>query len=285
MKIARFEKDDRFHIGFVVDDQRILSLNENLPAIDPLTDNYITVLADDLNFPVLNALLDDLDALKEHIYSLDEIKLRSPIIEPSKFICLGLNYHSHAKESGKRAPKNPMLFCKAPSAIIGPNDPIIIPSGYNSVDYEVELAAVIGTRCRSVEPQDALDYVFGYSIFNDVSERLTQQKDKQFFRAKSFDTFAPMGPWLETNIEKPNDLKIQLKLNNELKQDSNTSEMVFDVKNAISFISKCMTLLPGDVIGTGTPAGVGAVQRIFLKSGDLLELTIEKIGTLINRVQ
>ena len=285
MKVARFKKEETVHIGLLIDDNNILSLNETFPDIDPLTDNYISILMDDNNIPILNSLLDDLEASKTDIYPLVKVILLSPIISPSKIVCLGLNYRDHAEETGMKLPKTPMLFSKASTSIIGPNDSIIIPPKSTTVDYEVELAVVMGKKCRSIEASEALDQVFGYTILHDVSERLIQGKDKQFFRSKSFDTFAPIGPWIETNIENPNDLKIQLSLNGELKQDSNTSQMVFDVPNIISFISSAMTLLPGDVIGTGTPAGVGVVTRTFLKSGDHLELTIENIGTLKNSVK
>ncbi|MHA1146234.1 MAG: fumarylacetoacetate hydrolase family protein [Candidatus Helarchaeota archaeon] len=244
-----------------------------------------SILMDENNISILTSVLDEFDEEEHELLSVDDLKTLAPVVKPSKIVCLGLNYKDHAKETGMKLPKNPMLFSKASTAILNPYEAIVIPPNSKTVDYEVELAVVIGTKCRSVDTEDALDHVFGYTILNDVSERIIQRKDGQFFRAKSFDTFAPIGPWIETNIEDPNNLKIQLRLNNELKQDSNTSEMAFNVPQIISFISDAMTLLPGDVIGTGTPAGVGLVQRTFLKSGDKVELTIEKIGTLINKVK
>ncbi|MHA1315541.1 MAG: fumarylacetoacetate hydrolase family protein [Candidatus Helarchaeota archaeon] len=285
MRIGRFQYEQDVFIGLVLKDQNVLSLDSIFPDIDPNTDNYIPILMDENNISILTSVLDEFDEEEHELLSVDDLKTLAPVVKPSKIVCLGLNYKDHAKETGMKLPKNPMLFSKASTAILNPYEAIVIPPNSKTVDYEVELAVVIGTKCRSVDTEDALDHVFGYTILNDVSERIIQRKDGQFFRAKSFDTFAPIGPWIETNIEDPNNLKIQLRLNNELKQDSNTSEMAFNVPQIISFISDAMTLLPGDVIGTGTPAGVGLVQRTFLKSGDKVELTIEKIGTLINKVK
>ena len=220
---------------------------------------------------------------EEGQYNLKDIKLKAPVI-PSKMVCLGLNYVDHAKETGKKLPKKPMLFAKAVSAIQDPFSLIELPSKF--VDYEVELGIVIGKKCKKVNRDDALNHVFGYTILNDVTERKVQMGDGQFFRGKSYDTFAPIGPYIVTNID-PSNLDLELRLNGQTMQKSNTKNLIFSVQEIISFISEGLTLMPGDIIGTGTPPGIGAARNppIFLKSGDKMELSIEKIGILINQVK
>ncbi len=211
-------------------------------------------------------------------YTLSEVKLLPPCL-PSKLVCLGLNYRPHAQEFNLALPSEPLLFIKPSTAVIGPEEAIILPLGYRRVDYECELAVVIGKTAKQVPENQARDYILGYTCFNDVSERTIQKKDVQWTRAKGFDTFAPMGPWIETELA-PDDLKLENYLNGEVKQSARTSEMIFNINHIISFISGVMTLLPGDVIATGTPAGIGPI-----KTGDIVEIKIEKIGTLKNRVE
>ncbi|HMC01998.1 MAG TPA: fumarylacetoacetate hydrolase family protein [Flavobacteriaceae bacterium] len=211
-------------------------------------------------------------------------RLGSPIVRPSKIVCVGLNYAKHAKESGMAIPKEPVLFFKATSAIVGPNDDLIIPKGSVKTDWEVELGVVIGKTASYVSEEKAFDYVAGYVLHNDYSEREFQlEKEGQWVKGKSCDTFAPLGPFLATkeNIKDPNNLNLWLKLNGETMQNSSTSDFVFNVQEVVSYISQYMTLLPGDIISTGTPFGVGLgldPQR-YLKAGDIVELGIEGLGS------
>ncbi len=212
---------------------------------------------------------------------LEEVRLLPPA-EPSKIICIGRNYREHAEELGNEAPKEPMFFLKAPSSLIGPGDSIVLPDKEHSVHWEAELAVMIGRRARHVREEDALAYVFGYTIANDVSDRDYQKSDLPFGfgRAKSFDTFCPCGPWVVTEGVNPLDVMITLTCNEEVRQSDSTALMVHSVPKLISFLSGIMTLLPGDLILTGTPKGVGA-----MKPGDLIEITIPGIGTLANPVR
>lgn len=219
-------------------------------------------------------------------------KLLAPV-EPAAILCIGLNYHQHAKETGSELPKYPVLFMKNPATLNHPGDPIIIPPlciEPNQVDYEVELAVVIGKAAKNVPADKALDYVLGYTIANDVSARRWQKNagGGQWNLGKSFDTFCPLGPELVTTDEIPDPQTLQIKciLNGKVMQDTNTSDMIFSVAEIIEFLSSIMTLLPGTVILTGTPSGVGFVRNppVFLKPGDMVELTIDKIGTLSNPV-
>ncbi len=226
--------------------------------------------------------------VKTVLFSEAEVILKSPILNPQKVIGIGLNYLDHAEEAKIPIPKTPLLFGMYANAIIGPNEPIVIPPATTQVDYEAELAVVVGTRARRVSAEDALDYVAGYSIMNDVSARDLQFGDRQWTRGKSIDTFAPMGPCLVTCSElgDGSNLAIELRLNGERLQKSNTSNLIFNVPTLISHISQTMTLEPGDVISTGTPSGVGFVRKppIFLKPGDIVEIEIEGIGILRNPV-
>jgi 2-keto-4-pentenoate hydratase/2-oxohepta-3-ene-1,7-dioic acid hydratase in catechol pathway len=217
-----------------------------------------------------------------------DVILKAPILNPQKLIGIGLNYRDHAEEAKIAIPKTPLIFGMYANAIVGPDAPIVIPPATNQVDYEAELAVVIGTRARRVSVEQALDYVAGYTIVNDVSARDIQFGDKQWTRGKSIDTFAPMGPCLTTRSELGNagELAIELRLNGERLQKSNTRNLIFDVPALVSHISQTMTLEPGDVISTGTPSGVGFVRNppIFLKPGDTVEIEIEGIGVLRNPV-
>ncbi|RXG26815.1 fumarylacetoacetate hydrolase family protein [Leeuwenhoekiella palythoae] len=213
-----------------------------------------------------------------------ETRLGAPLVRPSKIVCIGLNYVSHAKETGMEVPKEPILFFKATSAIVGPNDDVIIPKGSEKTDWEVELAVVIGKKASYVSEAEALDYVAGYTLHNDYSERAFQiERAGQWVKGKSCDTFAPLGPFIATKdeIKDPNKLNLWLKLNGEQLQNSNTSDFVFNVQQVVSYISQFMTLLPGDIISTGTPFGVGMGFNPprYLKPGDVVELGIEGLGT------
>ncbi len=211
------------------------------------------------------------------VLTFKDVKFLSPT-RPSKIVAVGLNYKAHAEEMGKPLPEEPLLFLKPSTAVISNKMRIVKPKMSQRVDYEGELAVVIGKKCRKVTPEEAPDYILGYSCFNDVTARDLQQKDVQYTRAKSFDTFAPYGPWINTDID-PIGLKITTRVNGEVKQEGNTEDMIFSPFELVSFISQIMTLLPGDVIATGTPPGVGPLQ-----AGDRVEVEIEGIGTLINYV-
>jgi 2-keto-4-pentenoate hydratase/2-oxohepta-3-ene-1,7-dioic acid hydratase in catechol pathway len=212
------------------------------------------------------------------------VRLGPCIARPSKIVCIGLNYADHAKESGADIPKEPILFFKSTSSIVGPNDEVIIPRGSQKTDWEVELAVIIGQRASYVSESDAMRHVAGYALHNDYSEREWQlERGGQWVKGKSCDTFAPLGPFLATRdeIADPHALKMWLKVNGITRQDSSTAQMIFGVPQLVSYISQFMTLLPGDVISTGTPPGVGLGLKpapIFLKPGDVVELGIEGLG-------
>jgi len=210
-------------------------------------------------------------------YNLDEIRLLPPC-PSTKLVCLGLNYHFHAEELEAPIPELPLLFLKPPSAIIGPEDNIVLPHLAERIDYECELAIVIGKTAKNVPEESFAEYILGYTCFNDVTDRMAQAKDGQWTRAKGFDTFAPLGPWIDTEVS-PFNLKIETYVNAELRQSGNTGDLIFGVPKLVSFISGIMTLLPGDIIATGTPSGVGP-----LTAGDTVEIKIENIGTLRNHV-
>jgi 2-keto-4-pentenoate hydratase/2-oxohepta-3-ene-1,7-dioic acid hydratase in catechol pathway len=209
--------------------------------------------------------------------SLDKAKLLAPIT-PGKIVAIGLNYKKHAEEVNKPLPEEPMMFLVSPTAVIGPGDSIQLVNPENKTDHEGELAIVIGKRASEVSIEDALSYVLGYTCCNDVSDRPLQKKDGQFTRAKSFATYKPLGPVIVTDIN-PDDAPIRVRVNGEVRQDSNTSDMIFNTAEVISFVSHVMALEPGDVIITGTPSGVAP-----LKDGDRVEVEIEGIGSLMNTV-
>lgn len=213
-----------------------------------------------------------------------EIRLGSPICRPSKLICVGLNYASHAKESGMELPKEPVLFFKATSAIVGPNDDVVIPRGSHKTDWEVELAFVIGKKASYVKENEAMEHIAGYILHNDYSEREYQlEREGQWVKGKSCDTFAPLGPYLTTKdeIENIDNLTLWLNLNGERVQNGHTSDLVFNIPKLVSYISEFMTLLPGDVVSTGTPFGVGLGfdPPRYLKPGDIVELGIDGLGS------
>jgi 2-keto-4-pentenoate hydratase/2-oxohepta-3-ene-1,7-dioic acid hydratase in catechol pathway len=210
-------------------------------------------------------------------FKLTEVRLLAPCV-PSKLVCIGLNYRAHAMESGAALPPAPLIFLKPTTAIINPEEAIILPRYAEHIDYEGELGIVIGRKAKDVSEKQAKDYALGYVCFDDVSDRVAQNGDGQWTRAKGYDTFAPVGPWIETDVN-PDKLKIETYLNGKVRQSSNTNDLIFGVSKIISYVSQMMTLLPGDVIATGTPSGVGQIHP-----GDVVEVKIEKIGTLKNPV-
>jgi 2,4-diketo-3-deoxy-L-fuconate hydrolase len=217
------------------------------------------------------------------------VRLGSPIYRPSKIVCIGLNFRDHAKESKMEIPEEPVIFFKATTSLVGPNDDLIMPKNAQKVDWEVELAVVIGKKGSYIEREDALKHVAGYALHNDYSERVFQlERGGQWVKGKSADTFAPLGPFLATCDEIPDTrhLGMWLKINGAFRQHSSTSEMIFDVSTLVSYVSQFMTLLPGDIISTGTPAGVGLGMRPpqYLKAGDVVELGIDHLGEARQKV-
>lgn len=214
----------------------------------------------------------------EPTHRLDQVRLLAPI-QPTKILCVGRNYVAHAREHGAEVPEVPLLFLKPPSALIGPDQAVFIPPQSQRVEHEAELAAVIGKRGRWIPPELALDHVLGYTVANDVTARDLQFRDGQWTRGKGFDTFCPLGPWIETEFD-PSDVLITCHVNGELRQMASTRDMVFSVRQLIAFASSVMTLEPGDVLLTGTPEGVGP-----LLPGETVEVTIEGLGTLRNPIK
>jgi 2-keto-4-pentenoate hydratase/2-oxohepta-3-ene-1,7-dioic acid hydratase in catechol pathway len=215
--------------------------------------------------------------LTNHFYRPNDMRILPPC-EPSKIVALGVNYRSHGDEMNHQIPTEPLIFLKPPTAVIGHESTIIYPPSSKRVDYEGELGVVIGSLAHNVSKKDAHKYILGYTCFNDVTARDLQAVDKQWTRAKGFDTFAPIGPCIETELD-PSNLALETRLNGAVKQKTTTAELIFPVDELVSFISHVMTLLPGDVIATGTTSGIGPMQP-----GDIVEVTIEKIGTLRNYV-
>ncbi|WP_313692402.1 fumarylacetoacetate hydrolase family protein [Halorarum halobium] len=219
--------------------------------------------------------------------AVDETRILTPVPRPGKIVCVGLNYHDHATEQDEDVPERPLLFGKASTSVTNPRDPIVHPADLEQVDYEVELGVVIGRTAKDVSASDARDYVAGYTAINDVSGRDAQFVDEQFYRGKSYDTFAPMGPSLVPDeYLEPDSLDVACRVNGETKQSSNTSEFIFAVDELIEYISGITTLRPGDVISTGTPGGVGIFRDPpeLLEPGDTVDVEIEGIGTLRNPV-
>jgi len=210
-------------------------------------------------------------------YDLEEVKLLPPC-EPTKIIAVGVNYNDHAVEMGHSLPEDPIIFLKPPTVLIGPEDSIILPPSSQRVDYEGELAVVIGKECKAVSAEEVDKYILGCTCFNDVTARDLQRKDGQWTRGKSFDTFGPAGPWIETELNY-NDVEVTTILNDRIMQRSRTSRLIHSIDKVVSYISGIMTLMPGDIIATGTPAGVGPMQE-----GDCVQVRIEGIGTLRNYV-
>jgi 2-keto-4-pentenoate hydratase/2-oxohepta-3-ene-1,7-dioic acid hydratase in catechol pathway len=220
------------------------------------------------------------------VVALEDAKLTAPVPRPGKLICIGANYKDHAAESGMAVPESPIIFSKFATAVIGPEDAVVIPPTCTQPDYEAELAVVIGRRAKSVPKAKAYEYVFGYCAFNDVSARDFQFSDKQWQRGKSCDTFAPIGPYVATRdeIRDPHTLAIKLRLNGEVMQNSRTDQLIFGVPELIEFLSASITLEPGDVIATGTPPGCGFARKppVYLKAGDRMEVEIDGLGVLVN---
>jgi 2-keto-4-pentenoate hydratase/2-oxohepta-3-ene-1,7-dioic acid hydratase in catechol pathway len=235
-----------------------------------------------------------IDEVKKYLNDIDfsnkinNTDLLAPIPDPSKIICLAFNYYDHARDAGLTPSNEPVIFIKPRTTLNHPFNDVVCPYFVERLDYEAELAVIIGKNTKDIEPENASDCIFGYTILNDVSARDIQFKDKQFTRGKSIDTFAPCGPWITTKdeIDDPQNLQIVTKVNGEIRQNSSSSKMVISIEKIISSLSKVMTLEAGDIISTGTPAGVAMSMKEpkYLKSGDVVEITIENLGTIRNRI-
>ncbi len=281
MRLVSFGEAGREKPGVLLEDGIV-----DLHALAPQLGNVRAILAAQ-KLDVVRRLVDGAPASAR--VALDGTRLGPPVTDPSKILCIGLNYADHAAEQDRPLPKAPLVFAKAPTALIGHGDPIVLPAHEDRVDVEAELAFVIGKPARNVAAADADAYVAGYMCFNDVSGRAAQYSDRQWVRGKSFDSFAPCGPWLVTRDEVPDPhaLAIGAQWNDRVMQQSNTNQLVFRVPQLIEYISRGITLLPGDIVATGTPAGVGVFRDppVFLADGDHVEIHIETLGTLSNPVR
>jgi 2,4-didehydro-3-deoxy-L-rhamnonate hydrolase len=274
MKLIRFRENDKEKPGILLDDKYYdaSSFGEDYNETFFETDG-------------LNRFHKFLEGNKAQLKELaKDVELAAPFARPSKIVCIGLNYANHAKETGAPIPPEPVIFFKSTTALAGPNDNIVIPKNSKKTDWEVELAVVIGKKASYVEEADAMDYVAGYCLHNDVSEREFQlERNGTWDKGKGCDTFAPIGPFLATRdeISDVDNLRLWLTVNGQMMQDGNTSDFIFKIPHLISYVSQFMTLLPGDVISTGTPAGVGLGMnpQVYLKAGDVVELGIEGLGT------
>lgn len=235
------------------------------------------VVKEEQLYPISGSIYEEFTIATEGT-PISEVKLLAPV-RPRKLICVGLNYALHAKESNAQVPEEPMIFMCSPAAVIADQEAIILDNQNDRIDFEAELAIIVKKEAKDCKAEQANEYILGYTCANDVSNRDLQRKDGQFTRAKSFDTYKPLGPWIETELD-PNNLSISLWQNGELKQSSNTSDMIFPVEQIFAYLSGIMTLEPGDVIITGTPSGVSP-----MKSGDVIEIEIEQIGRLRNTVK
>ena len=284
MKIARLSHNNKETYGFVNGDK--VSTKDEITYLTgvPIPQNVKDFLFDGWYDEIKNKIKD-----LPYGERISKYKLLAPIPNPNKIICLAFNYVDHAKEQGLQAPEDPAIIIKPRTALNSTNSDIICPDFVTQLDYEIELALIIGKNCKNISVEDATNAIFGYMIFNDVSARDIQFKDKQFTRGKSFDSFAPCGPWITTSdeIQNPQNLKMVTKINGEIRQNSSSSNMFIKIPEIISKISKVMTLEKGDIISTGTPAGVmlNKPNAVFLKDGDKVEMEIENLGILNNTIK
>ncbi len=276
----------RYRIGALVDDDQIADLT---PSILPMGLSASEILrCYDLATNFVEPAMEAVSSGLLPIVELGDVKLEAPVPRPSKIICIGLNYLDHVTESGAEIPKAPLIFSKFDTCVAPSEDPILLPVGSEQVDFEAELAVIIGRRTKNIKVEASMDHVFGYTNFNDVSARDMQFADGQWQRGKSCDTFAPFGEYVATKdeIADPHNLRIQFRLNGETMQDSNTDQLIFKIPQLVEYLSRSITLEPGDIIATGTPPGVGFARKppVFLKDGDVCEVEIEGLGVLINPV-
>lgn len=286
MKIITYKDHDRYKVGALISDDQIVELT-SLISDRSLTAAEVSKCFE-LDSGFLNKAGEAVNNTTSGTVGLDDITVAASVPAPGKIICIGLNYRDHAEESGMEIPTKPVIFSKFSSCIIAPNEPIVVPGESTQTDFEAELAVVIGRRASNVKREDALDHVFGYANFNDVSARDFQFADNQWQRGKSCDTFAPIGPFIATadEISDPQGLSIKFRLNGETMQDSSTKQMIFGVAELIEYLSRYFTLEPGDIIATGTPPGVGFARKppVYLKDGDVADVEIAGLGVLSNPV-
>jgi len=278
--------EKRYHIGAMISDDEVADLT---PSILPLGLSASEILrCFDLETHFIEPAMEAVESGSLPVVELGDVKLAAPVPRPSKIICIGLNYLDHVKESGAEIPKAPLIFSKFDTCVAAPEQPILLPVSSEQVDFEAEMAVVIGRRAKNIKVEDAMNYVFGYTNFNDVSARDMQFADGQWQRGKSCDTFAPFGEFVATKdeIPDPHSLRIQFRLNGETMQDSNTDQLIFKIPELVEYLSRSITLEPGDIIATGTPPGVGFARKppVFLKDGDVCEVEIDGLGILINPV-
>ena len=276
MKLLRFGEKGKAKPG-LWRDGKIVDLRKIFPEIPDISEEFFR-----------GGWLEKVAQVKDKGQKIDE-RIACPIHRPSKIICLGLNYAEHSKEGSFENPEKPVIFCKTQNALNGPFDPIILPKSSGQVDWEVELTIVIAKEGKRINRTDAFDYIAGFTVMNDVSGREAQFYDSQWFRGKSFDGFAPTGPVIVTvdEIGDANNLRLTAMVDGVVMQDGNTRDLIFDIPEIIENISEDITLLPGDIIATGTPAGVGIFRDppVVLKPGNVVECRIEKIGSIINKVE
>ena len=292
MKIARYVHENKASYG-ILSKQHLFCLPTLAAAFKTELPSSIEefITQGETSLKVAETLFCELEKNKSEEFSipLEKVQLQAPLVFPPKIICLGLNYVDHVAETNRTLPEEPVLFMKPHTAIIGPNQKIIKRPFVKELDYEGELAIVIGKKAKDVPVSAAENYIFGYTIFNDVSARDFQFKDKQWVRAKSFDTFAPTGPCITTKNQMPDvsNLNIRTWVNNELRQNGSIKDMIFNINQIIYHISRVMTLEPCDIIATGTPSGVGMAMnpKTWLKNGDIVRIQIEGIGMLENQVE
>ncbi len=293
MKLVTYQTNGQAQLGAISNDQ-IIDCGQAYRAMAghdsaSFPDDMIALLKEaDEGLAKAQAAIDFAEANGGFSQSLEQVTFLPPVVKPGKVIALGRNYAAHAKEGGSQPPKYPMLFHKTATSLLGAGGTIVIPPVTKRVDYEAELAVIIGRTCKQVSEEEALDYVAGYAAANDVSARDLQRRTSQFSAGKMVDTFGPLGPALVTRDEVPDpqNLRIQTRLNGQVMQDSNTKMMIFSVAFTISYISQITTLEVGDVILTGTPEGVGFARKppVYLKEGDVVTIEVEGVGTLSNSV-
>ena len=292
MRLVTYESNKIWHAGIVIEDKVVDAATAAKTANiefsgDEISNRNIVQLSQDKQVQLEEAARVLAKSNGAEVHRMEDLLLGPPIPDPDKIICLGLNYKSHAEEAGFKAPEIPILFAKFRNALVGPTSPIILPALSEEIDYEGELAVVIGKRGKDISVEAALEHAAGYMVLHDVSARDLQFRSGQWLSGKALDTFAPCGPVLVINeIRDPQVLDITTRINGQTLQQGNTQHMIFSVAYSISYISSIMTLEPGDIIATGTPEGVGfkRIPPIFLKHGDVVEVEIEKIGTLRNPV-
>ncbi|PAV31202.1 fumarylacetoacetate hydrolase [Virgibacillus profundi] len=286
MKLVRFTKDTTDFVGAIFDNDRVVNINY---LLDEPSLTMMDLIERGLGFiEHIESKLENINKSndKELVAGLEDIVLKAPLPNPGKVVCVGLNYMDHCREQNVEPPESPLIFSKWPSSIIGPGGNIILPEESKQVDYEAELGVVIGNKGKHIAEENALDHVFGYVIVNDVSARDVQFADGQWIRGKSYDTFAPCGPYLVTadEVKDPHNLAIRCTVNGEVLQDSNTNEMIFNINEVVAYLSKGFTFKTGDLLSTGTPDGVGVFRnpKVFLEDGDEVVIEIEGLGVLKN---